>query len=94
MAKELKEKNPLAVTEKGLALITALRELGDEVTAKEVAEHLDVKPSSVTGTMNALVKREIGMRTEVTVTDENDKDVVIKFLGLTDFGKTADFIVE
>lgn len=94
-----KEKNPLVLTEKGMALVMQLREMGDGFTAKEVAEAMGITPQSVNGTFTSLAKRHdpaIGERveTEIEVEDAegNVKVETVKVLNLTEYGKTADFV--
>ena len=72
MAKEKMEKNPLELTEKAMALVSFLRDHGDEMTAKEVAEEMGITSQSVNGTFTALQRRDpqVGYRQEVTVQDE------------------------
>lgn len=96
MAKEKMEKNPLELTEKAMALVSFLREHGDEMTAKEVAAEMGIASRSVDGTFTALQRRDpqVGYRQEVTVQDEEGKEDTVKFLVLTEFGKTADFVVK
>lgn len=89
MAKEV-VKDELLVTEKGMALINALRELGNECTTEEVAAHMGVDKRAVVGSMNALVKRGIAVRNEVQA-EVDGKPATIKFLSLTDFGATGEF---
>lgn len=96
-----KEKNPLVLTEKGMALVKQLREMGDGFTAKEVAEAMGITPQSVNGTFTSLARRHepaIGERveTEIEVEDAegNVKVETVKVLNLTEYGKTADFITE
>lgn len=93
MAKEKMEKNPLELTEKAMALVAFLREHGDEMTAKEVAAEMGLGFRSVDGTFTALQRRDpqVGYRKEVTVQDEEGNEDTVKFLVLTDYGKTAEF---
>ena len=90
------EKNPLELSEKGMNLVQFLRDNGDEMTAKEVAEAMGVDARSVNGTFTALQRREpqVGFRKEVVVADDEGKESTVKFLALTEYGKTADFIVK
>lgn len=96
MAKEKMEKNPLELTGKAMALVSFLRDHGDEMTAKEVAAEMGITPQSVNGTFTALQRRDpqVGYRQEVAVQDEEGKESTVKFLVLTDFGKTADFVTK
>lgn len=96
MAKEKMEKNPLELTEKAMALVSFLRSHGDEMTAKEVAAEMGITSQSVNGTFTALQRRDpqVGYRQEVTVQDEEGKEITVKFLVLTDYGKTADFVTK
>lgn len=97
---EKKEKNPLVLTEKGMALVMKLREMGDGFTAKEVAEAMGITPQSVNGTFTSLAKRHepaIGERVETEIEVENAEDgsvkvETVKVLNLTEYGKTAAFV--
>lgn len=91
-----KEKNPLQLTENGMALVEVLRAVGDECTAADIAEKMGKTAQQVNGAATALQKREILTRVENEVTvGEGDeaKTKTVKYLVLTDFGKTADFFV-
>ncbi len=96
MAKEKMEKNPLELTGKAMALVSFLRDHGDEMTAKEVAAEMGITPQSVNGTFTALQRRDpqVGYRQEVSIQDEEGKESTVKFLVLTDYGKTADFVTK
>lgn len=97
MATKTKEKNPLQLTENGMALVEVLRAVGDECTAAEIAEKMGKTPQQVNGAATALQKRDILTRVEAEVVvgeDEDAKTKTVKYLVLTDFGKSAEFFVD
>jgi DNA-binding MarR family transcriptional regulator len=80
----------MAFTEKSIQVINYLRENANEdLVLAEVSEGTGLTKQAVTGVFNALVKKGIGYREEATV-EVDGAEKVIKFLRLTDHGKTVD----
>ena len=60
---------------------------GEDLTANNIAEALEVSVATVTGSVNGLVKKGYAVRNEVT--GEDDKKV-IKYITLTEEGYNFD----
>ena len=59
-------------------------------TAQEIAAKLGIGISSVTGSVNGLVKKGYAVRREESAVGPDGKTVVIKYISLTDEGMTFD----
>lgn len=70
-----------AYTDKGIAVIKALREIDDWITAKSLGEQMDISGRSVSGTMRKLV-------TDGFVEKRTGSPASYR---ITDKGKTCDF---
>lgn len=54
--KKGKSSNKKIITEKGIIIINAMRELDEDwITAKSLSEHIDMTPKSISGSMKKLV---------------------------------------
>lgn len=62
---------------------------GMKMTAQEVAKELDVKLSTVTGSVNGLTRKGYAVRTEETVVVDG-KNSTVKYIALTDAGMAFD----
>lgn len=60
-----------------------------DMTAKELAEAIEVPTRSITGVINGLVKKGLVVREETEV-----GEVVVKFIRLTDEGSQVDPLAE
>lgn len=76
----------LLITESGAALIDAIKQMGGDVTAKDVAAFLgEEKAARVNAVATALQRVGLLSRVETEVlVDGSDKPVVVKFLALSD----------
>lgn len=63
---------------------------GLNITAQEIAQKLGITISAVTGSVNGLVKKGYAVRTEDTVTADDGKTAVVKYISLTDEGMAFD----
>ena len=62
-----------------------------DLTAKDVAEALGITVPAVTGSVNGLVKKGYAFREEAVVgTTEKGKDIVVKYIRLTEDGLSFD----
>ena len=81
----------MAFTEKSKVLVNYLREhQGEDLTAADVAAALGVEKRSIDGTFTSLQKKEVGFRQEAEREMEDGSHQKVKFLRLTDTGKTCD----
>ena len=62
---------------------------GDDLTANNIAEALDVSVATVTGSVNGLVRKGYAVRNEVDG-EKDGKKVVIKYITLTEEGYNFD----
>lgn len=84
----------MAMSENSVVVLEYLKSIGDaDVTAQDVADALKLSSKSVNAIFTALQRKQIGSRVEAQVQiDGKYKDV--KFLKLTDLGKTYDHVAE
>lgn len=82
----------MAMSENGRKVLGYLKEnYGKDLTAHAIAEDLGVSVPTVTGSVNALVKKGHAIRTEVEIEgEEGKKPTVIKYISLTDSGLDFD----
>lgn len=82
----------MAMSENSKKVITYLQEIGDaDVTAANVADALGLEKKSVDGCFtSAIQKKGLGIRQPAQVKSEDGRYVDVKFLKLTDSGKTFD----
>ena len=75
------------ISENGQKIIGYLKSVaGQNVTAADAAEALDIDKRKFTGAFNALVKKELAVRNAAKV----EGDVTVKYLVLTDAGLAFD----
>lgn len=75
------------ISENGQKIIGYLKSVaGQNVTAADAAEALDIDKKKFTGAFNALVKKELAVRNAAKV----EGDVTVKYLVLTDAGLAFD----
>lgn len=83
------------MTDNARKIVNFMKEnYGTDMTAQEIAKELGLTINAVTGTVNGLVKKDLGFRNEVTTNDSEGKAVTIKYVGLTEAGKDFDFDAE
>ena len=82
--KKAKGGNAKPFTEKGIAVLTALREIDDWITAKSLGEHMNVSGRSVSGTMKKLIADGYVEKREGTPASYR----------ITESGKTCEFTIE
>lgn len=61
---------------------------GEQITAQEIADALGLGVKSVIGSVNSFVKKDWAVRSEAVKVEGLDKPV--KFISLTETGKTVD----
>ena len=72
-------------------IMKRLQELeGADITVHDLSEDIGLTVPQITGTFNSFVKKELGVREEVTVELEDGKEETVKFLKLTDAGMALD----
>lgn len=79
----------MAMTENSRKVFDFLKAADKEFTAQDIAAALGVSVAAVTGSVNALVKKERAQRREETKTVDG-KTKVVKYISLTDAGKAFD----
>lgn len=78
------------MTENSKRVLNYLKEhAGEDLTANQIAEALDIKIAAVTGSVNGLVKKDRAIRTEAVV-EKDGKEVKVKYISLTDEGLAFD----
>lgn len=83
------------MTDNSKRVLAFLKEnYGTRMTGHEIADELDVKINVVTGSVNGLCKKGYAVRTEETVKGPDGKDVVMKYISLTEAGMAYDPIAE
>ena len=80
----------MAMSANSVAILKYLQENDADVTAKDVAGALGLDPRSVNGTFTALTNKKLGFREEAEVELPDGTHAKVKFLRLTDAGKTYD----
>jgi hypothetical protein len=82
----------MAFSENSKKVLTFLQGIGDaNLTAADVAEKLGIEDKRVVnGVFTALQKKELGKRVEAEIELEDGTHQKVKFLKLTDAGKTFD----
>jgi DNA-binding MarR family transcriptional regulator len=81
----------LALTEKQQAIHNFLKETdGDKYTAYQIADAIGIDRKSINVLVNGIVKKGCCVREEVKVTDEEGKPVTVKYVVLTDEGRSYD----
>lgn len=78
------------MTENSRKIFDFLKENDKEFTAQQISASLGVSVNSVTGTVNALVKKGRAIRREETTQTEDGKSKITKFISLTAEGKAFD----
>lgn len=63
---------------------------GARLTNKDIAEALSVSSSTVVGSVTGLCKKGLAVRTEEHLAGADGKDVVVKYISLTDEGMAFD----
>lgn len=63
---------------------------GARLTNKDIAEALGVSSSTVVGSVTGLCKKGLAVRTEEHLAGADGKDVVVKYISLTDEGMAFD----
>ena len=63
---------------------------GARLTNKDIAEALGVSSSTVVGSVTGLCKKGLAVRTEEHLAGADGKDVVVKYISLTDDGMAFD----
>ena len=78
------------MTENSKRVLNYLKEhAGEDLTANQIAEALDINIAAVTGSVNGLVKKDRAIRTEAVV-EKDGKEVKVKYISLTDEGLAFD----
>ena len=81
----------MAMSENGKNVLEYLKQnQGEDLTGHDIAEALGIKLASVTGSVNALVKKGYAVRNEAEVTLEDGTHKKVKYIALTDEG--LDFV--
>lgn len=82
----------MAMSENSVKVLNYLKEIGgDNVTAADVAAALDLPKKTVDGVFTmSIQKKGLGFREEAEVEIDDGSHVKVKFLKLTDEGKTFD----
>jgi DNA-binding MarR family transcriptional regulator len=81
----------LALTEKQQAIHNFLKETdGDKYTAYQIADAIGIDRKSINVLVNGIVKKGCCVREEATATDAEGKSVTVKYVVLTDEGRSYD----
>lgn len=83
----------MAMKESSKAVFNFLKEHdGAKLTNKDIADALGVSGSTVTGSVNGLVRKGFAVREEVEIpaAEEGKKPTIVKYISLTDAGKDFD----
>ena len=78
------------MTDNSRKVFNFLKENDKEFTAQQISAALGVPVSSVTGSVNALVRKDRAIRREEATTDSEGKNKIVKYISLTEAGKTWD----
>lgn len=80
----------MAISENSIIVLEYMKDHdGEDILSSEIAEELSLPPKTVTGVINAYVRKKMMFREEHEV-EENGKTKVIKFIRLTDLGRDFD----
>lgn len=83
------------MTANSLKVVNFLQDNYDaKLTAHDIAEALGVSLPTVTGSVNGLVAKKYAIREEVELPGEDGKTIKVKYITLTDAGKTYDPVAE
>lgn len=63
---------------------------GDNVTLHDIATSLNISSKSVNGCLVGMQKKNLIVREETTIMNDDGKEVVVKYIRLTDEGRTFD----
>lgn len=81
----------MAMKENSKAVLNYLKaNAGKDLTADDIAADLGIAKNVVVGCFNALVRKDLGYRTEAQVENEDGTVATVKFLALTDAGMSLD----
>lgn len=81
----------MAMSENAKKVLAYLKGIGDaDVTVHDISEAIDLPVNSITGTFNSFVKKGLGEREVAEVEQADGTHKAVKFLKLTDAGKTVD----
>ena len=81
----------MAMKENSKQILKYLQDhVGEDIIAADVAEVLGLEKRSVDGAFTAFQKKELGYREEAERETDDGKHIKVKFLRLTDAGKTYD----
>jgi DNA-binding MarR family transcriptional regulator len=87
-------KDPHALGEKSFAVLEIARGMSGEFTAADIAAAMNLSAQSVNGSLTALQKKGLIVRGEPVKVEEDGKAKFVKFITVTDEGKSTDYFAE